>query len=326
MSYRGDVRLGTTVHLKFSTVNTSAVPTSLSSGTVAAYPDSSTTELTAGITLTVDFDGRTGLHHLAVVATSGNGYLTATNYDLVLTAGTVGGTSVVGMVVGSFSIEARSAVMPTVVGRTLDVSAGGEAGVDWANVGSPTTTTALTNTSIASVSGAVGSVTGAVGSVTGDTKQTGDAFARLGAPAGASVSADLAAVKTDTAGIAAKTVNLPASPASTTNITAGTITTVSGTVTGSVGSVTAPVTVGTNSDKTGYRLSTAGVDDVLDATVDGTVTLRQSQRLSNAAAAGKLSGAATTSVTIRDLADTKNRIVATVDVDGNRTSVTRDVT
>ena len=38
---------------------------------------------------------------------------------------------------------------PTTAGRTLDVSAGGEAGVDWANVGSPTTTLALTGTTIA---------------------------------------------------------------------------------------------------------------------------------------------------------------------------------
>lgn len=39
--------------------------------------------------------------------------------------------------------------------------------------------------------------------------QTGDNYARLGAPAGASVSADVAAVKTDTAAIKAKTDNLP---------------------------------------------------------------------------------------------------------------------
>lgn len=38
---------------------------------------------------------------------------------------------------------------PTVAARTLDVSAGGEAGVDWANVGSPTTSLALTGTTIA---------------------------------------------------------------------------------------------------------------------------------------------------------------------------------
>lgn len=43
-----------------------------------------------------------------------------------------------------------------------------------------------------------GSVSGSVGSVTGHTPQTGDNYARLGAPAGASVSADIAAVKTDT--------------------------------------------------------------------------------------------------------------------------------
>lgn len=55
---------------------------------------------------------------------------------------------------------------PTTAGRTLDVSAGGEAGIDWANIGSPTTAVNLSATNIdadqvvASVSGAVGSVTG----------------------------------------------------------------------------------------------------------------------------------------------------------------------
>lgn len=39
-------------------------------------------------------------------------------------------------------------LIPTVAGRTLDVSAGGEAGVDWANVGSPTTTVDLSGTTI----------------------------------------------------------------------------------------------------------------------------------------------------------------------------------
>ncbi len=67
------------------------------------------------------------------------------------------------------------ALQPTTAGRTLDVSSSGEAGVDWANVGSPTTTLNLSGTTIstgqqiASVSGAVGSVTGNVGgNVTGN--------------------------------------------------------------------------------------------------------------------------------------------------------------
>lgn len=43
-----------------------------------------------------------------------------------------------------------------------------------------------------------GAVVPTVTTLTGHTPQTGDAYARLGAPAGASVSADVAAVKTDT--------------------------------------------------------------------------------------------------------------------------------
>jgi hypothetical protein len=55
--------------------------------------------------------------------------------------------------------------------------------------------------------------------------QTGDSFARLGAPVGASVSADVAAVKADTAAVKAKTDNLPADPADASDI-AGAFTTV----------------------------------------------------------------------------------------------------
>jgi len=172
--YRGDIRLGDTIDIKFTTRQISGAPSTLG-GTpaISAYVGNGTTQITAGITLTADFDGVTGLNNVRVVATSGNGFATATNVDLVITTGTVNSVSVVGEVIGSFSIEARSALMPTTAARTLDVSAGGEAGVDWANVGSPTTAVNLSATNIdvdqvvASVSGAVGSVTGAVGSVTG---------------------------------------------------------------------------------------------------------------------------------------------------------------
>jgi hypothetical protein len=69
----------------------------------------------------------TGLNNVRVEATGGNGYATATNYALVLTAGTVDSVSVAGYVVGHFSIENRSALMPTTAARTLDVSADGDA-------------------------------------------------------------------------------------------------------------------------------------------------------------------------------------------------------
>lgn len=41
-----------------------------------------------------------------------------------------------------------SRLAPTTAGRTLDVSAGGEAGLDWANIGSPTTVQGLSGTTI----------------------------------------------------------------------------------------------------------------------------------------------------------------------------------
>lgn len=67
-------------------------------------------------------------------------------------------------------------------------------------------------------------------------------------------------------------------------------------------------------------------DAILDGVVEGTTTLRQSARLWNAAAGGKASGLATTSAAFRDLADSKDRIAATVDADGNRSAVTLDLT
>ena len=48
----------------------------------------------------------------------------------------------------NISIMGPMPLAPTVTGRTLDVSAGGEAGVDWANIGSPTTTVNLSGTTV----------------------------------------------------------------------------------------------------------------------------------------------------------------------------------
>lgn len=60
--------------------------------------------------------------------------------------------------------------------------------------------------------------------------------------------------------------------------------------------------------------------------IDGTTTLAESIRLHNSVLAGKVSGAGTGTETFRDLADIKDRIVATVDSSGNRTAITRDAT
>jgi hypothetical protein len=59
--------------------------------------------------------------------------------------------------------------------------------------------------------------------------------------------------------------------------------------------------------------------------IEGAYSAEEILRLMSAVLAGKVSGAAGTAITFRDLDDTKNRITATVDSDGNRTTVTKDV-
>jgi hypothetical protein len=79
-------------------------------------------------------------------------------------------------------------------------------------------------------------------------------------------------------------------------------------------------------------LAADAANEIADALLDRTAgvetgyTVRQAMRIMLSAMAAKLSGAATTTVTIRDVGDTKARITATVDSDGNRSAVTLDAT
>lgn len=106
MSHLGDFLLGTTIYVWFTSRNTTPVPTTLSgSPVVSVYKNTSTTESTTGVTLTADFDAKTGLNFVQINATSGNGYAVGDACAVVITTGTVGGNSVVGEVVATFSIE-----------------------------------------------------------------------------------------------------------------------------------------------------------------------------------------------------------------------------
>jgi hypothetical protein len=69
-------------------------------------------------------------------------------------------------------------------------------------------------------------------------------------------------------------------------------------------------------------------DALLDrsAGVETGLTVRQAFRLFAAALLGKAAGMNTTTATFRDTGDLKNRITATVDVNGNRTAVNLDPT
>lgn len=58
--------------------------------------------------------------------------------------------------------------------------------------------------------------------------------------------------------------------------------------------------------------------------VESGYSLLDSARLWNAVLLGKVSGAGTGTETFRDIGDTKDRVVATVDSSGNRTAITLD--
>jgi hypothetical protein len=118
---------------------------------LSCYPQDSLTQITAGITLTVDFDTVTGFNSVKIVASGGNGYLTATNYSVVITTGTINSVSAVGYVVGSFSIENRSALMPTTAGRTLVVDASGLGDANTVKVGPTGSGTAQTAFNLATL-------------------------------------------------------------------------------------------------------------------------------------------------------------------------------
>jgi len=380
MSYLGDFRIGKVVRKMW---NSNAIAgesiTRSTNGTVSVYKDGGTTQSTTGVTDTEDFDSLTGVHLVAVDTSSdGTFYSSGSDFEVVLSAATIDGKTI-NATLFSFSLENRSALISTTAGRTLDVSSGGEAGVDWANVGSPTTTLNLSGTTvktatdvetdttdiqsripaalvsgridssvgamasdvltataiaadaitdakvasdvtIASVTGAVGSVTGAVGSVTGNV---GGSVASVVGNVGGSVASVVGAVGSVTGNVG------------------GSVGSVTGNVGGSVGSV---ATGGISAASfaagaiTSTVIATGAVDadalatdavieiaaGILGATIEGSYDLSECIKVIAAGMGGKTSISGST-VTFRNLSDSKDVIVATV-VTNERTAVTLDVT
>lgn len=114
---------------------------------------------------------------------------------------------------GLGAIKADTAAVKTKTDFLPSATAGAAGGVFIAGTNAATVvTTSFTTTFTGNLTGSVGgnvdgNVAGSVGSLVGHTVQTGDNFARLGAPAGASVSADIAAVKAETNTIASNTAD-----------------------------------------------------------------------------------------------------------------------
>jgi hypothetical protein len=96
--------IGGTIAFKFTT-DLDGFPSSLAgSPAVGAYKAGTTTPITAGVTLTTDYNSTVGLQDVSIVATVGNGFAAGSDYVVVVTAGTLGGVSMVGAPVGRFSL------------------------------------------------------------------------------------------------------------------------------------------------------------------------------------------------------------------------------
>lgn len=93
-----------------------------------------------------------------------------------------------------------------------------------------------------------------------------------------------------------------------------------------IGTVNTATALTTNNDKTGYALSATGIDSIVDEVIEGTTTLRQAIKLISSALFAKSSGGGTATLVFRDIGDSKPRITATVDANGNRTAMTLDAT
>lgn len=156
--YLGDFPTGKTIYIPFHTFNSSGASvtiTGLAVTDIEVYRNGSVTQRAsdAGYALLdtdgIDFDALTGIHGFSIDTsdnTDAGFYAAGYDYWVVVSAITVDAQTV-SFVAAIFSIDNRQLLRPTVASRTLDVSAGGEAGVDWANVGSPTTTLNLSGTS-----------------------------------------------------------------------------------------------------------------------------------------------------------------------------------
>jgi hypothetical protein len=260
MAHLGDFDASAVIYGKFTTYRPSTGAPHALAGTpaISVYKDASTTQSTTGVTLTADFDSVTGLNHFAIdTSADGTFYAAGSFFDIVITTGTVDSVSVVGSVVASFTIRKTSSLKPTTAGRTLDVSAGGESGLDWANIGSPTTTVVLSGTTVktatdvetdtadiqsrlpaalvsgridASVGAMAANVITAAATAADFTTEVTAGLSTLDA-AGVRTAVGLASANLDTqlgaiddyldtevAAIKAKTDNLPASPAATSDI------------------------------------------------------------------------------------------------------------
>ena len=107
MRYLGDYAEDyTDFNFDFTSRGIGGRPSSLSGGIVTTYKSNGTTSLNITV-FTADFDALTGNNHVNIDLSSDSFYEAGNDYQIILSAGTVGGVDVTGEVLAHFSIENR---------------------------------------------------------------------------------------------------------------------------------------------------------------------------------------------------------------------------
>ncbi len=135
----GDIALSQILYFHFTTRQYSTgAPITSASTVISVYKDDSTTQSTAGITTTflTGFDSVVGLVSVKIdTSQDGTFYAAGHDFSVVVTTGTADSVSIVGEVVGYFSINNRTALRPTTAGRTLVVDGAGLADANVVKLG-----------------------------------------------------------------------------------------------------------------------------------------------------------------------------------------------
>lgn len=179
--YLGDFAEDATLDFKWSSNGADGASiTRGTNGTISVYIGNGTTEVTAGVTDTEDFDGLTGVHHCRIDLSADAAYVAGAECQVVLSGAVIDGQTV-NTVLASFSIERAGGVL-----AMLKAAFGGTKALDNFNTyfDNADTVSATKLDDLGLIGNAV--VANGVG--------IGQVYSRLGAPAGASMSDDIAAV------------------------------------------------------------------------------------------------------------------------------------
>lgn len=108
-----DITLEDTFPHEFTTrAFATGIPTTLGGTPVLSVLEGgNATPITAGVSLSVDRASVTGLNEATIVATAANGYEAGKSYAIYISTGTVGGVSVVGEIVGLFTVGAAASYL-----------------------------------------------------------------------------------------------------------------------------------------------------------------------------------------------------------------------